>query len=52
VSAAVRDADGLVIGAVSVSGPAERLGRTPGRRLGPAVVLAAERISLAASTGT
>ena len=52
VSAAVRDADGLVIGAVSVSGPAERLGRTPGRRLGPAVVLAAERISVAASTGT
>lgn len=51
VSAAVRDADGLVVGAVSVSGPAERLGRTPGRRLGPAVVHAAERISTAIATG-
>ncbi len=51
VSAAVRDADGLVVGAVSVSGPAERLGRTPGRRLGPAVVHAAEQISTAIATG-
>lgn len=51
VSAAVRDADGLVVGAVSVSGPAERLGRTPGRRLSPAVVHAAEQISTAIATG-
>ena len=52
VSAPVLDVDGLVVAAVSVSGPAERLGPTPGRRLGPAVVRSAERISIAASTGT
>ncbi len=51
VSAAVRDADGAVVGAVSVSGPAERLGRSPGRRLGPAVVTAADRISRAVAGG-
>jgi DNA-binding IclR family transcriptional regulator len=47
VSAPVLDVDGLVVAAVSVSGPAERLGPTPGRRLGPAVARAAVRISSA-----
>jgi DNA-binding IclR family transcriptional regulator len=45
VSAPVRDRAGGVLGAISVSGPIERLGRRPGRRLAPAVVAAAERLS-------
>jgi DNA-binding IclR family transcriptional regulator len=44
VSAPVRDGGGAVIAAISVSGPVERLTRAPGRRFGPAVVAAAERL--------
>jgi DNA-binding IclR family transcriptional regulator len=45
VSAPVRDGDGRVVAAISVSGPVDRLGRRPGRRLGTAVVAAAARLS-------
>ncbi len=45
VSAPVSDAEGRVVAAVSVSGPAERMGRSPGRRHGEAVVEAAQRIA-------
>jgi DNA-binding IclR family transcriptional regulator len=44
VSAPVRDPSGRVVAAVSVSGPLERLGTTPGRRLAPAVVAAATAV--------
>ena len=47
VSAPVRGADGSVIAAVSISGPIERLGRAPGQRLSPAVIAAANRLSVA-----
>jgi DNA-binding IclR family transcriptional regulator len=45
VSAPVRDGRGVVIAAVSVSGPIERLSRQPGRLHAPAVMAAAERLS-------
>jgi len=45
VSAPVRDADGAVVAAVSASGPIERLGQHPGRRLARAVIAAAETLS-------
>lgn len=45
VSAPVRGGNGRVVAAVCVSGPVERLGRQPGRDLGPAVVAAANRLS-------
>ncbi|TQM74008.1 IclR family transcriptional regulator [Thermopolyspora flexuosa] len=45
VSAPVRGPGGKVIAAVSVSGPIERLTRSPGRLHAAAVVAAAERIS-------
>lgn len=45
VAAPVRGANGRVVAAVCVSGPIERLGRQPGRNLGPAVVAAAQRLS-------
>lgn len=45
VSAPVRGANGKVIAAVSISGPIERLTRTPGRIHGDAVMAAAKRIS-------
>jgi DNA-binding IclR family transcriptional regulator len=45
VSAPVRDGAGNVVAAISVSGPIERLGRRPGRRLSPFVVAAANRLS-------
>ncbi len=45
VSAPVRAADGSVIAAVSVSGPLERLTRTPGRLHAAAVVAAATELS-------
>lgn len=48
VSAPVRDRDGRVLAAVSVSGPVGRLGRAPGRRYGSAVVSAAEAVAEAA----
>jgi DNA-binding IclR family transcriptional regulator len=41
VSAPVRDATGAVLGAISVSGPVERLGRRPGARLAGPVLEAA-----------
>jgi DNA-binding IclR family transcriptional regulator len=47
VSAPVVDPSGRVIAAVSVSGPIDRLTRTPGRRHGAAVVEAADRIAAA-----
>lgn len=45
VSAPVRGVNGKVIAAVSISGPIERLTRTPGRIHGDAVMAAAKRIS-------
>jgi DNA-binding IclR family transcriptional regulator len=48
VSAAVRDADGNVRAAVSVSGPLERTTRQPGSRYGNAVIGAAIAIEAAA----
>lgn len=45
VSAPVRSPAGKVIAAVSVSGPIDRLTRTPGRLHAPAVVAAAEKLS-------
>jgi DNA-binding IclR family transcriptional regulator len=47
VSAPVRDADGQVLAAVSVSGPVERTTRSPGRRYGEAVQAAARRVEAA-----
>lgn len=41
VSAPVRDANGAVLGAISVSGPVERLGRRPGSQLAGPVLEAA-----------
>jgi DNA-binding IclR family transcriptional regulator len=45
VSAAVRDRNGRVIAAVSLSGPVERLTRQPADRYGPAVNDAARSVS-------
>jgi DNA-binding IclR family transcriptional regulator len=45
VSAPVRDARGVVVAAISVSGPADRLGQQPGRRLARPVVAAAHALS-------
>ncbi len=45
VSAPVADHSGGVIGAVSVSGPIERLSKTPGKRFGAHVVAAAVELS-------
>ena len=47
VSAPVVDPSGRVVAAVSVSGPIDRLSRSPGRRHGPAVEEAAGRIARA-----
>ena len=47
VSAPVRDRDGHVVAAVSVSGPIDRTTRSPGRRYGDAVVAAARQIEAA-----
>jgi DNA-binding IclR family transcriptional regulator len=44
VSAPVRVSGGAIVAAVSVSGPVERLSRTPGAGFGASVVAAAERI--------
>jgi DNA-binding IclR family transcriptional regulator len=48
LSAPVRDASGAVLGAVSISGPVERLGRRPGPELVGAVLDAAAAIGRAA----
>jgi len=45
VSAPVCDSLGVVLAAVSIAGPVERLTRSPGRRFGAAVVAAAEEIA-------
>lgn len=45
VSAPVLDADRTIVAAVSISGPVDRLSRTPGQRFGNAVVVAAATIS-------
>jgi DNA-binding IclR family transcriptional regulator len=47
VSAPVRDADGRIVAAVSVSGPIERTSRAPGRRYAKEVVRAARAIERA-----
>lgn len=49
VSAPVRDPHGVVIAAVSISGPIERVSRSPGRRYGQAVIRAAQSVELASS---
>jgi DNA-binding IclR family transcriptional regulator len=50
VSAPIRDAGGHITAAVSVSGPIERLTRSPGRRYGAAVSAAAQAIEAAVNT--
>lgn len=45
VSAPVRDGSGVVVAALSISGPIERLGRSPGGRYAPIIVDGAQRIS-------
>jgi DNA-binding IclR family transcriptional regulator len=45
VSAPVRGPSGRVVAAVSVSGPLERLTRSPGRLHAPAVIVAAQRLT-------
>lgn len=47
VSAAVRDRDGAIVAAVSISGPVERLTRTPATAFGDAVRDAAAAVSAA-----
>lgn len=47
VSAPVVDGRGTVLAAVSVSGPVERLTRTPGERFGAAVIAAAADVAAA-----
>lgn len=47
VSAPVRSASGDVLAAISISGPIERLGRTPGQRFAPILVAGARRIAAA-----
>jgi DNA-binding IclR family transcriptional regulator len=51
VSAPVFGPDGHVIAAVSVSGPIDRLSRTPGRRHADAVVAAGRALTTAAGAG-
>lgn len=48
VSAPVLGADGSLVAAISISGPIERLGRSPGARFAPVLVAAARRLSAAA----
>jgi DNA-binding IclR family transcriptional regulator len=45
VSAPVRDARGVVIAAISVSGPIDRMGRRPGARWGADLVAAAQALT-------
>jgi len=51
VSAPVHDEGGLVVAAVSVSGPVHRTTRAPGRRYGAAVAAAAGSVELALRRG-
>lgn len=44
VSAPVRGPDGVVVAALSISGPIERFGRSPGLRYGPVLAAAAARL--------
>lgn len=44
VSASVRDRDGAIVAAISVSGPIERTTTTPGERYGKSVVAAAKSL--------
>ena len=46
VSASIHTADGAIIGALSVSGPVERLTKQPAERLGAIVVATASEIPL------
>ena len=45
VSAPILDADGHVIAAISISGPLERMSRTPGAKFGTVVVRGAKTLS-------
>ncbi len=47
VSAPVLDPTGVLLAAVSISGPIERVGRSPGARFAPVLVAGARRISAA-----
>jgi DNA-binding IclR family transcriptional regulator len=47
VSAPVRSPAGQVVAAISISGPIDRLGRTPGQRLAPLLTAGARRITTA-----
>ena len=47
VSAAVRDRRGLIVAAVSMSGPVERLSRQPAQRFGRDVAAAAKAVTAA-----
>lgn len=49
VSAPVLDAAGAVLAALSISGPVERLGRSPGPRYAPILLRGAQRLSAAIS---
>jgi DNA-binding IclR family transcriptional regulator len=49
VSAPVLSAAGELLAAISISGPIERLGRTPGTRFAPILLAGAKRISAALS---
>ncbi|HVV29767.1 MAG TPA: IclR family transcriptional regulator [Mycobacteriales bacterium] len=51
VSAPVRDGSGATVAAVSVSGPAAVLGRSPGKTFAPAVVAAAQALQAAGRVG-
>ncbi|MEP6600111.1 MAG: IclR family transcriptional regulator [Actinomycetota bacterium] len=50
VSAPVRSIEGDVLAAISISGPVERLGRSPGQRFAPVLVAGARRLSRALRT--
>lgn len=51
VSAPVLAADGRLLGAISISGPIERLGRSPGQRFAPMLVRGARMIAATLADG-